>query len=288
MLDRIRGAFNAWLILSPSSDDQSIWKHPAFRPVAAATGIFVWAQRFSGMPVILKWALWAACLVWLVCEIAYRLPRRTQVVLSIISLIVFVCIFLVTAKQQWRVERAAMLSGILTAPKPHRRYPKAMLYLGGVPFWWAGPPATPILEPLYDSNLTLESTEEGLKFSTIIRDRLGHIVVAVDKNKWSVSPEKSVCWDKNYTTNSLEVEDGRGHVVLQLIIFQDHIALQGEWRDDIGHGLRITRSSDSSHPGALFDPLLPGNETPQRTVQPMFKYPSSEHWGEMVNSSSSK
>jgi hypothetical protein len=75
--------------------------------------------------------------------------------------------------------------------------------------------------------------------STIVRDRTGKVVVTLDNNKWKVSSDKSICWDKNYNDRSLEVQDGRGHVVLQITIQPDHIDLQGEWHDDSGTEIAV-------------------------------------------------
>src|SRR5260370_19932572 len=126
--------------------------------------------------------------------------------------------------------------------------------------------------------------KQGLTISHPIRDKARHLVVKVENNHWSVSPDHSVCWDKNYTKNSLEVKDGAEHVVLQIRILPDRIQLQGEWRDEFGHGMRLGAcSTPAGVTGCITLWNNPERERElEQLIEPMFKYPSREHWREFV------
>jgi hypothetical protein len=122
--------------------------------------------------------------------------------------------------------------------------------------------------------------------STIIRDRSDHEVVEVDKNHWEVKAAYSA--DHNYNDDSLEVKDAGGHVVLQVHILPDRIQLRGIWHDAFGHGAQITECPDPLHgTGRLVGCVQEfGSNWPEEDkmapVVPTFKYPSREHWAEMV------
>ena len=115
--------------------------------------------------------------------------------------------------------------------------------------------------------LQLRRVGNTLLLSTTLRDSRDNLIVEIHDNVWQVPPERSQCWDKNYTDDSLEVKDGRGRVVLQLRIFPSKVTLQIEWPNLNSH---LVES---------------GKYTKQDGIQPRFKYPSGEHWGEIDPSS---
>lgn len=90
------------------------------------------------------------------------------------------------------------------------------------------------------SKLTLEEVDGRLMVSTQIRDQSGDVVAELTRNEWKVSaPPKT--WDRNYNSDSLEVKNAKGQVVLQVTIFPDRIRVLGEWWGKDGMGARITR-----------------------------------------------
>jgi hypothetical protein len=76
----------------------------------------------------------------------------------------------------------------------------------------------------------------------------------------------------------LEIEDAAGHVVLQLKILKDRIRLQGEWWDTQGRGIRLTKGIPSD--GSMVIPPGPQNQHIESLIEPIFQYPSQEHWAE--------
>jgi hypothetical protein len=99
-----------------------------------------------------------------------------------------------------------------------------------------------------------------IQISTTIRDPQGRLIVEINKNRWRVSDQKTECWDKNYTRDSLEVKDGAGSVILQVRLFPNKVIMQAIWNVE--------------HVMMLDGPMEDGG------IVPMFLYPSEEHWGE--------
>jgi hypothetical protein len=137
-------------------------------------------------------------------------------------------------------------------------------------------------EILQSQHIKVEVIHGVPTFSTIIRDRSGIVIVKIDRNHWETSSDKAVVWDKNYTSDTLEVEDGREKVVLKVRILSDKVQLEGEWHDESGKGVRI---ADTHAPlvegGAQIINLQGFDDDPAAfTIMPIFKYPSSENWGD--------
>jgi len=136
----------------------------------------------------------------------------------------------------------------------------------------------PSFKPFPDAEFRVEFGRQWPLVSTTVRDSKGHIIATINKNHWRVYPP--YCQEKNYTEDALEVLDSSLHVVLQLKLLQDRVQVQGEWWDNQGHGLRISRSSDPKR-GQLVH-LGPQVKRNEALIQPMFRYPSKQHWQEFI------
>jgi hypothetical protein len=89
-------------------------------------------------------------------------------------------------------------------------------------------------------------------------------------------------WDKNYTGDTLEVRDGRDKIVLKVRILPDRVQLEGEWHNEQGVGVRLAQThAPLIEGGAQIIPLQSFDDDPAITITPIFKYPSSEHFGEL-------
>jgi hypothetical protein len=173
--------------------------------------------------------------------------------------------------EQYRIQYAALLNGTMKAPSPPANYQtiKPVIHLGEATggFVWGGPNGGSLFKIATDK-LTIERDNHGnIQFSTVIRDKTGNLVVEVKKNRWEVSNSKQACWDKNYTDDALEVKDGRGRVVLQVQLLPNGVRLQGEWHDE--HGQLMATFTDDRF-------------TEDDGIAPLFKYPSSDYWGEKI------
>jgi hypothetical protein len=136
----------------------------------------------------------------------------------------------------------------------------------------------PSFKPFPDAEFRVEFGRRGPIVNTTVRDSHSHIVATINKNHWRVYPP--FCQEKNYTEDALEILDSSLHVVLQVKLLLDRVQVQGEWWDNQGHGLRISKSPDPKL-GQLTrsNPQIKRNEA---LIQPMFKYPSKHHRQEFV------
>lgn len=240
------------------------------------------------MPVRVRWSLWWLCftafvfLVQLLIPTLGKIALKWRVLISIILCFAFAASMWPVAKSQWREEMAAVLVGDLTGAgaaisddKPHG-FP--MLQVGETT-WVMTPNGVADIFPFFpDSGVRIEWGLRGPLFSTHVRDRNGNLVAEVTRNHWRVYPLYSA--EKNYTEDALEVEDSAGHVVLQVRISPDRIRLQGEWWDTQGNGIRLVGVRPPAPGGSLVVRLNRQNQSTESLVQPIFQYPSRDHWGE--------
>lgn len=244
--------------------------------LAAAPAVFP-------LPVVYRWSVWsvAVILLILICLDLFEawislLPKLT---ISIFAGLLFAYLTLPISRTQWREERAASLTGYMTASSRLSmvgKTPLLQLGEGGSILTLGYHGVGPQIKMLYDAGLRIDMGKSGPEITTPVRDRQGRLIAEITRNHWRVAPPP-LCWDKNYTSNSLEIRDEGGHVVFQAILFPNRVVLQGEWRDEFGDGLRIS------------DDAITIWKTPQaekrleKEIAPIFKYPSSEHWGEYVD-----
>jgi hypothetical protein len=118
--------------------------------------------------------------------------------------------------------------------------------------------------------------DRNILFSTTVRGRDGNLIVEIHQNKWRVSNQPNVSWDKNYNDDTIEVLDGRGRVVLQVRLFRNGVQIQGEWHHENGEGVRVSQNKDGE---GTVDPVDPMHD--EHPIERKFKYPSKGHWGEL-------
>lgn len=239
--------------------------------------------------IIYKSILWVV--VWsLLLHLAFITVSAEPLVKILLAVGLTTCgvaVALVPVREAWKREKAAATSGYLSAPYRSEVRPSGVMEVGdsNTRFMYTGPPDQPFMRILYDAGLRIEVRENRMEVTTPIRDRFGHAVATIERNHWTVSSDPSVSWDKNYTRDALEVLDGGGHVIFQMRVLPDRVQLQGEWRDQYGNGVRIMKSPDPKRPGAIMiiwhDPQT--EQQLQQLIPPIFKYPSRDHWGEMVD-----
>jgi hypothetical protein len=118
-----------------------------------------------------------------------------------------------------------------------------------------------------------------------VRDNTGQLIAEIKDNVWTIFPPAVM--DKNSTTDSLEVRDRRGYVVLQVVLTANYVQVEGEWWRDDGMGMRIVRPFpyDPVHVGPMIvlhrEGMPPMPDEPH--IEPMFMYPSSEYLGRLAN-----
>ncbi len=249
------------------------------------------------LPTAWKWSGWAFCWVLLLSIVSGsdpigRTPIKTRISGFVFFVLLFPVVFTNFALKQWRSEKSSARTGVLHAAKPGWRKGHPPNTTNDIEIGQSRVELSVDLPPgqehtdfwrLYHyAKLKIEKGDTELEFTTTVRDREGAVIAIIENNKWTVYPP---CLDKNYTDDSLEVRDKRGHIVLQVRVLSDRIQLQGEWNDEYGEGMRMIQSPDKQHPGAHLirwdNPQEAERKDNDATeIKPWFKYPSAEHWAE--------
>jgi hypothetical protein len=178
---------------------------------------------------------------------------------------------------KWREEKAAALEGDLFLASSHATH--SLIQIGvGNRYLDAEQPT----QMLADADLKVENDHGHLLVSTTVRDQQGKEVVRLERNHWTVNPDKAICLDKNYTDDSLEVKDGGGHVVFQVRLFPDHVQLQGEWANGKGADfLNVFNRKENRIQFIIKSPTY-DPKIDAIMIDPLFRYPSSTHWAEWL------
>jgi hypothetical protein len=110
------------------------------------------------------------------------------------------------------------------------------------------------------------------------------IVAEIINNEWKVAPSPR-SWDRNYSSNALEVQNADGEIVFQVVIrkdFDGHMNVahfQGIFFDSDGYGVGFTAGQNG---GARMSPYRPNSGYKLQPIEPLFKYPSELHLGELA------
>jgi hypothetical protein len=248
---------------------------------------------FSSTPVIWKIVLWS--LAWMLALYLIfslkgfnYLSTSAKVGRSFVLTILFAVIVELPMFNMWRAEKASVMTGELeVAPSSDPNSPPVISFgpeTDGARWTWGGTNGSPMFRMVGDV-LILRKSYGKLLITTHVRDRDGKIIVDIVDNKWRVSPDTGISWDKNYTANALEVEDGRGRVVFQIVLRPDAAYIQGEWWNENKVGARVLRPYpfDRSKVGPIFQILTPTYHPDDPRIEPVFKYSSKEHLGEFAD-----
>lgn len=176
---------------------------------------------------------------------------------------------------QWKQEKSSATTGGLIAEndgKDHSRDP-LVIRIGdsGTTIHYVGPISgeafTSPSGVTYHQGISLERVEGKLLVSATILDRDNNIIATIDKNHWRVAKGPSI-WDKNYSDDTLEIQDSRGRVIFQIRLKPAEIELQWEWANDSATGVTGGMS-------------VVGKYSKEKGITPRFLYPSDEHWSEL-------
>jgi hypothetical protein len=161
-----------------------------------------------------------------------------------------------------------------------RAYPKLEFGDSGAVLVYAGPQGSPLFSFADENALTIELENSDVKVSTIIRDKTGRVVAELKKNEWKVNPNNT--WDRNYSTNALEVKDPTGDIVLQVILLDDRVRFQAKLYDSSGRGISFGKVRGPEGWGGGIEITGPKHPDLLLKISPVFKYPSDLHLGEMT------
>src|SRR5208282_3918828 len=109
----------------------------------------------------------------------------------------------------------------------------------------------------------------------------GKNVAMIENGEWKTAETTDQSWDFNYTSDTLEVKNGAGRIVLQIRVLPDRVQLQGESWDANGHGWRMVKEPKPRGGGYLV-PLTRDHDHDELRIVPIFKYPGERHMGEMT------
>jgi hypothetical protein len=241
--------------------------------------------------VVTRWVIWAVSVPVFVYLVQPLFPkqsessRRRRILVTTGLSVVFAVAAWPLVRSQWREEKAAALEGDLIGAgpvvddgKPHG-FP--MLQTGETTFIMTPDGVRDIFPFFPDSGVRIEWGARGWPLlTTTVRDHNENLVAEVIRNHWRVYPAYSA--ERNYTNDTLEVQDEAGHVVLQVRILRDRILLLGEWWDVQGNGVRIMKPAVvTPSDGSRVVRMNPQNQHLDELIQPIFEYPSKDHWGEL-------
>lgn len=139
----------------------------------------------------------------------------------------------------------------------------------------------PLLE---ESGLTVYKEDGEVKVSVTIRDKQGSAIAMLEKNEWKVNPSKS--FDRNYTSDMLEVCDAANEPVLQVHVLPDRVRLQMQTYNSRGKLMGIGAVKLNLRGGnRLYGFITPDVRRDYSDIhfRRVFRYPSEKHLGELVS-----
>jgi len=233
------------------------------------------------------WLIAASLLVYVALDFISRLRPLAWYKKTVISAALSILLMAAAYKsihKRYMAEKAAALGGELHAANPNAK--AAILQIGKshTQFSWDEnhlPQA--LVKFAADNKFKLEVVNGEILVSTEIRDEYTNQIIEIDKNRWKI-PRTAPIVDKNYTDDALEIRDRRGHVVFQMHLLSDRVEIQGEWHREWGGGTVLMEREDKSGGDVINIPSgLTGKDMfpwSQVNIEPMFDYPSDEHWAE--------
>jgi hypothetical protein len=264
----------------------SIERSPKAVVVLALLGIIVGVLGIVVGPTIAVRVIagligWLALLALIdLAEFVRRTGNRRWAFYCLVTL-ALVILLIRPVTQEYRAEQAALYEGDLSVVWPiwppfakHNMPPEPILELGDSGVFFTNLKRDgDAIKTSYDSHLELSESPSGMEISTIVRDENGNVIVDIDHNHWTVSRDQAVSWDHNYSRDSLEVLDRRKHPVLQVRVTAMAVQLNAYYVSD-----HLIISNKTSCPDPKFDP-----KCIHRSIDYLFEYPSSEHWGETLS-----
>jgi hypothetical protein len=231
-----------------------------------------------GVPIVFACASWATawvCLVYVIWNLEHteRHGRALKTAVAVLATVAIVYVTYPPIRSSYVKEKAKAMSGDLVAEddgKDHTGDPQ-ILEIGpnGQRLAWNGDQSVPMISAYYDK-IQMKMVKGKVYLSTTVHDDAKNLIVEIVDNHWIVSSATASCWDHNYTSNSLEVRDGHGRVVLQVKIMPNVVQLQEEWQWNPG-----TPNGGIIQSGWYDD---------KNGIKRIFKYPSELYWGQLRDS----
>jgi hypothetical protein len=219
----------------------------------------------------ISWAVAWVAFVHLIWNLEYLsgVRNRTKSLGALITSAALVLVSYSPIRTAYIKEKARATTGDLVAKsdgKDHSSDPPAIqMGPNGTVLAWTGPSNVAPITAYYDK-IDVKMVNGRVRLSTTVHDDNKNLIAEVIDNHWTVSSSTAVCWDKNYSDDSLEVKDGHGRIVLQVKLFPSVVQIQEEWQWDPG-----TKS------GGI---IQTGKYDEKNGIKRVFKYPSELYWGQ--------
>lgn len=229
-------------------------------------------------------------IVFIIAVVGWFKPKTVPRFVSFLMvglLITSLIIQIVIERRQAREEAKLRYSGFLKSESKivlsgkQKIYPKLEFGDSGSILVYAGPKGKPILEIFENNSLTILIEDGQVKVSTLVRDRNGRLVAELLKNEWKINSNNT--FDRNYSKDALEVKDESGDIVLQVRLVEDRVQLQGIFYDPTGRGVALGKVVGPKGIGGGIERTEPNHPYITMRIQPIFKYPSDLHLGELKN-----
>jgi hypothetical protein len=193
------------------------------------------------------------------------------------------------SKQEATETYAGVLESESKIPKsPDQTFvPKLEIANTGTLIWLDGGYAAKFIHELLKDNNFEAVIEEGRLLVTMtIIDKDGEIVAEIVRNEWTVNPHNS--FNRNYSTDSLEVKDPQEDLILQLRLVADRVQIQGRFYRSKSKlygiekviGAKIVDEYEEDEWVSIS--LITEDFPAKLKIRPMFKYPSELHLGELA------
>ncbi len=145
---------------------------------------------------------------------------------------------------------------------------------------------TPLRKIAEENSIESKTVAGKLLVSAKIRGRDG-LLAEINDNEWKVTPAPK-SWDRNYSTNALEVKDSEGSIVFQIKLVAgvaglpvtSIVSFQCILCDSDGNWVGFVGGGGKGRGAMTFG--LANSTIPIPRIKPLFKYPSSLHLGELA------
>jgi hypothetical protein len=132
---------------------------------------------------------------------------------------------------------------------------------------------------LDEISLDIRERDNKILVSTVVRDSDGFLIAKLQDNEWKINPPPR-SFDRNYNDNMLELKDSNGDIVFQIRVLKDKVQLNGVFYGSSGFGIAFM-PPPAHKPEWVPIYYLEKNQQPSQKLNPIFKYPSGEHLGEL-------
>jgi len=219
---------------------------------------------------------------WIINKDASWWLKGLMALLIVVALVAQIVIIKNEQKEKETTKYTGILEGkpVTILSGTQQVYPKLQLGNSESILVWQGPQGEPMFTIFEDNEITIWIEKDALKVSAKIRNAKGELIAELIGNEWKAAIPPKI-WDRNYNNNAIEVIDETGDVVFQVVLKEDVVQFAAKMYSSTGEGFGMGSAIDPKlGPVGIFEKTKPG-EAFNLKIEPMFKYPSELHMGEL-------